>query len=136
MPFLRVSLKTNFVLLGFCMHHQRKLVMFLRYDEGALCKSISAGEESHAELHGAVLNVKKGEKGLATEYKDSSSMTHEDCRENAEKTVQVLSVRLHVYLKTAKGRVSNQIQPKGSGERGYFVCHWMEGNLGGGPQGH
>ena len=77
--------------------------------------------------HWTLLIVSQSEEGKwNTRYKDSLSGFHKGCAENASKLTTLLSASLMTDLQFPKDRCNLKMQPKGSLECGFFVCHWVE----------
>ena len=77
--------------------------------------------------HWTLLIVRKSDEGTWTVlYKDSLSGFHKGCAENAQRLTTLLSSALMTDLTFPKERCNLKMQPKGSLECGFFVCHWVE----------
>ena len=80
--------------------------------------------------HWTLMIVEKGEEGKwTTKYKDSLSGFHKGCHDNAQSLATLLSCALMRELKFPKDRCNQKMQPKGSLECGFFVCHWVEQSI-------
>ena len=54
---------------------------------------------------------------------------HKACQENAQRLVTLLSCALMSDVKFPADRCNRKMQPKGSLECGFFVCHWLEQSI-------
>ena len=79
--------------------------------------------------HWTLLKVAKVDEKWQVNYKDSLSTLHKGCKENAEKLTTLLACALMVDLEFPKDRCNQKMQPKGSLECGFFVCHWLEESI-------
>ena len=80
-----------------------------------------------APEHWTLLKLSKGEDGTwSVEYRDSLSGFHKGCAENAQKLTTLLACALMKDLKFPDERCNQKMQPKGSLQCGFFVCHWLE----------
>ena len=80
--------------------------------------------------HWTLLILLKGDEGAWTvQYKDSLSGLHKECQGNAQKLVTLMSCALMTDLEFPEGRCNQKMQPKGSLECGFFVCHWVEQSI-------
>jgi hypothetical protein len=80
--------------------------------------------------HWTLLILSKSDEGKWTaQYKDSVSRFHKGCQENAQRLTTLLSCVVMTDVKFPEERPNRKMQPKGSLECGFFVCHWVEQSI-------
>ena len=70
--------------------------------------------------------AKSDESKWTAQCKDSLSGFHKGCQENAQRLTTLLSCALMTDAEFHQEMCNRKMQPKGSLERGFFVCHWVE----------
>ena len=79
--------------------------------------------------HWTFLILKSEEGKWTAQYKDSLSGLHKGCQGNAQRLATLLSCAVSSDVKFPADRCNRKMQPKGSLECGFFVCHWLEQSI-------